>query len=84
MPVERWRYPPNPTVARGSLVQLIEVVFFDSVGRISHDGVNRVFRNAAEPFETIRTDDQRLARSFAIVVESKRISFHFCRELYCL
>jgi hypothetical protein len=69
MAVERGGNPPNAADAGGALLQLIQVVFLDPVGRIGHHGVNRVLRHAAEPLEAVGVQEQRLPEPLGCIVE---------------
>jgi len=75
--IKGWRDAPDASVAIRALLELIKLVFFDSVRWISNDSMDRILGNSPHPFETVSMENQRLAYGLVGVVKSESLeSWH--------
>ena len=63
------RDAPDSTVAADPFVQLIQIVFLHTVGRVGDNPMHSIFWHTAQPFQAISVHQQRPANPFTLVIE---------------
>ena len=68
MPIERRRDTPYSAGSVCPLLQLVEVVLLDPIGRIGHDRMDSRLGNTAHPLKAVSVDHQRFLSSMRLIV----------------
>jgi hypothetical protein len=80
-PVKCRRNSPNPTLSPAQLLLLRGTVFLETVGRVSHNGMNRVRRLLVHPCETVckmQSIPDAVKPEVCLLLGPRRKRIHLC------